>query len=355
MEEPYQYLGSSALTDQQRLNGDIEVVDIRRSEQSEAQLIETYPLHTQNIRNWLAAHPTAHDTRAPSSFPLARIVLVDKDSRTPCDGGPTASQIVDTFGLRLAYDYANSCVTGVTVLPPPAKSCPCTSAYMAAHPKLVAIWSASGPPSPLQALHHRNHCDIDHTASATFPLQAVIFASPCERARLKGLLSRPWDLALTSHSMFPAFLCGLAISQEVDKTQESINEAMRHVEARTGHHYSVRRHDEPAQGSWGHLSAKMSGFARKLASTSRKIQTATDLQTFMLTHAADKEPDSEPSERAAQLIRHHAGLMCNRLEMQRRQNEFLNQKVNIQLTAVSSASLPISPFVTIASLTRLLI
>lgn len=192
---------------------------------------------------------------------MAKIVLCHRDLRRPWEGSPTALRIVEHFGMRLAYEYARSCVTGVAELPKQHN----TTTYIGAHPKLVVLWSVTPSPSPPQ------HPQVT--------LRTVIFASLCERAGLKSLISKPWDLSLTSHPMFSAFLFGLAISQEVSNTQEGINEVMGHVEARTGHHNSLKRLEEPAQRSWGHLSAKMSGFARNLASTSRKIQVAADLKT----------------------------------------------------------------------------
>jgi len=316
MEELYEHFASSIAADQPRLCCDIEVIEIHWSQQTLS--IDTCGLTLQNVHKWLAAQSFDHDH--PASTCIAKFALCDKDMERPWEGSPTALRIIEHFDLRLAYEYARSCVTGTTKVPRQQGT---TTTYMAAHPKLVALWSvmATRASPPLSRV----------------TLQAVLFASPCERARLKGLLSKPWDPSLTSHPMFPAFLCGLALSQEVDSTQEEINEAMRHVEARTGHHNSLKRHKEPAQGSWGHLSAKMSGFARKLASTSRKIQMATELQNFIVTNL-DQEPGLGEMVHSRRLIGSHVQLMSARLEMQRQQNNFLVQKVNIQLTAVSLGS-----------------
>ena len=39
----------------------------------------------------------------------------------------------------------------------------------------------------------------------------------------------------TSHAMFPAFLCGLMMSRQVDETQNRIKAVLRQVEVRTSH------------------------------------------------------------------------------------------------------------------------
>ncbi|RYP53170.1 hypothetical protein DL768_001763 [Monosporascus sp. mg162] len=322
MEELYRYFSSYRIRSEQETDCFFEATEIWRNQTSGP--IKT--LTTQSLPAWLNKDWTEHNSCNEPAF-LARIAIATKDPTQPLESLPTILQIVDHFGLRLAYDYAMSCVIGVASLPPQSKSNGDVVAYTFAHPKLTAIWSAWHPLSPSPPTPNNNH-------PPTPPTQAIILACPTERDELKSLLSRSWDMALTSHTMFPAFLCGLIISHEVAKTQDSINKEMRPVEARTGHNNSTsQQREQPAGGSWGELSARMSGFARKLASTSRKIQVAKELQEFMLVHV-NKRGSVGANEVAAELVKHHIELISKRLEMHRLQNEFLLQKVNIQLTAI---------------------
>lgn len=132
--------------------------------------------------------------------------------------------------------------------------------------------------------------------------------------------------------MFPAFLCGLLMSHEVDETQNNTKVVVRCVEVRTGHHNFSSRREQPADSDMGQLSATMSGFATKLASTSRKIQVARELQRFITQESAGVDGDA-----AAELLKHLAALMDKRLEMQLLDNEFILQRVKIQLNAASIA------------------
>jgi len=365
MEELYEHYATSLppaaaanAESRRRLCGELEATEI---EWSDPEALETKPciksfgLTLQNLHKWLLATPSSsciqHDASETGTC-MARIVLCNKELKRPWQASPAALRVVEHFDMRLAYEYARTCVSGTGKLFSRGN----TTTYMLAHPKLVALWSVTRSPSPSPS-----------PVTATVTIQAIIFASPGERARLQGLVAKPWNPSLTFHDMFPGFLCGLALSQEVDSVQEDINEAMRHVEARTGHHNSLRgREEEPAPGSWGHLSAKMSGFARKLASTNRKIMVASELLGFITANFGSDSDSGLPSSssleegetetekkgkgekekwKGNQLMGNHVRLISARLDMQRVQNDFLVQKVNIQLTAVCL----FSPFFLISS------
>ncbi|RYP41956.1 hypothetical protein DL767_000587 [Monosporascus sp. MG133] len=318
----YRYFGTYSPSSEEKTDESFEAFDIGRKQTSGGHSIDIRCLTTEELPAWLGRDLKKHQSSNEPVSCLARIVLADNDSTQSWKSTSEVTQIASYFGLLLAHDYAMSCIAGVAALPPNGV----VGTYALVHPKLVAIWSARQPSSQLQPTPDSSH-------PPTFPTQAIILASASERAGLKKLLNRPWDFSLTSHTMFPAFLCGLIIGHEVDKTQESIKNDMRSVEARTGHHNSASRKQQPANGSWGHLSARMSGFARKLASTSRKIQVARELLNFILAHAK-KGAGVGADKDAAELIKHHVELMSRRLEMQRLQNEFLSQKANIQMTAI---------------------
>lgn len=128
------------------------------------------------------------------------------------------------------------------------------------------------------------------------------------------------------------------MSHEANETQNRIKVAVRQVEVRTGHRVFESRHEHPVAGEMGKLSATMSEFGTKLASTSRKIQVAMELRRFMLMHAGEREGvTGNPSEgAAANLIHHHVELMNTRHDMQLLDNEFTLERLRIQLNAVGT-------------------
>jgi hypothetical protein len=327
MEQLYRHLGSSSVWSEKETDWSLfEAIEIWHSQTSGRLWIQHSGL---SLSVNLSDDWTKRDSDGELFYRLARFVTVGKNPEQQGKSTSTEdfSKMVDHLGLRLAYDYAMSCVAGVAALPPESKSNSEVRAYtLVYHPKLAAIWSFTRP-----------------VASSTFPgrpssTQAIILASSEERARLKSLLDMQWDLVLTSHAMFPAFLCGLVMSHEVNETQNSIKVGVRQVEVRTGHHNFASRHEQPATGEMGQLSATMSGFATKLASTSRKIHVAKELQRFMLMHAGEREDMAGISNEGAatKLIPHHVELMHKRLEMQLLDNEFILERVKIQLNAVSA-------------------
>ncbi|KAK0651037.1 hypothetical protein B0T16DRAFT_367034 [Cercophora newfieldiana] len=267
---------------------------------------------TQNLLNWLA-EDLKNDVSTGEAL-VMRVITVPKFMEQPwkCVPSLPISQITDRLGLQFACDYTLSCVAGVADLSPCATNTD-TDIYALAHPKLTAIWSVQ-----------RHH----HTLRPQTQLVAI--ASLVEQSKLRDLLRQSWDFNLASHPMFPALLCGQIMSGAVSATQNSLLEKLRSVEVQTGHHNSkslVRPEALPVRESWERLSARMSGHERKLASTARKIDTAMELQDFVLQRSGATHDGRE-------MIQHQTRLLRTQLGMQRRQNEFLLQHVKIQLTAV---------------------
>lgn len=326
MQEVYQYLVDSASPSVElQTDGTFDAIDIWGDGASGKISVESCTLTTpESLLDWVDKNSseTTPSTSCNSRSYLGRIVVADRDStmtwRSPC--GPVA----DRFGLRLAHDYAVGSMMGLTTFPP-AQTQPGTRAYAAVHTTLATIWSQE-----TQELEVSSRASSETTSGAP-RLQAIILTSPKERAEVRRILQRPWDSSLFMHPMFLALLVGLVLGQLVNKTHNTIHLSVRSIEARTGHHNSSRLLEQVdyVSGSWGHLSAKMSGFARKLANTSRKIEMTHKLHEFMLLHAAEDDGTTE-------LVKHQLELLKGRVDMQRLQNDFLVQKVNIQLTAVSA-------------------
>ncbi|KAK3338606.1 hypothetical protein B0T25DRAFT_426744, partial [Lasiosphaeria hispida] len=164
-----------------------------------------------------------------------------------------------------------------------------------------------------------------------------------ERTELLGALKSKWAPSLVSHPMFPAFLCSLMLSQEMDTTLDDIKGTVREVEARTGHHrFTTRRQTRPAAGELGNLSAQMSGCAAKLANGTRKLQVIESLNSFMLHHASpipnpsaddnDEHDDNRPS--STTLVTSYHALVAHRTQMQTVDSAYVQQRVQVQIAAL---------------------
>jgi len=340
MEELYRHFGSSCLSVEEYSQWSLfETTEIWQDRNSGRLWIQQESFSPQHLPAWRSGKSAKH---YPSSEPLSRhvrLVVVGKDpkqsQKEKCLG--CLPQIVDDFGLRLAYDYAMSCVTIVTELPHQSKTdCKVYTYTVVYHHKLIAIWSFTRPTASAKPMPTDSLPTQDCNYKPSHLTQGIILAGPQERAILKGLLRKQWDPTLSLHAMFPAFLCGLLMSQQVDQMQSYIKEALRRVEVRTGHHIFTGRQEQPAMGSLAYLSAQMSGFATKLASTTRKIQVTRELQSFMLAHsqeAAEFGSDADV-DATVKIVEHHVEFMDKRLEMQLLDNGLANERVRIQLNAV---------------------
>lgn len=338
MDETYRYLSSHRLWDSTNptKSQSVEVVEIWHSHSSAGLHIQHCHIALQETSQWLAQPLTklGKDGRAYSL--LVRLVFA---AYNPSDDG--LDHLLDHFGLRDARDYAISCIAGIDVLPQAeATRRTFTLTY---HPKLAVVWTHSSPvASTAQNLS---------TSSSTAFTQGIIFASSEQRAALSNLLQRQWDLHLVSHAMFPVFICGLMMDHEVDLTQNKIKVEVRTVEVRTGHHRFASRKENAAAGQMGELSASMSGLCTKLASTARKIQVAREFQDFMnaQVQARLERNGSAPVDNLKKrdesigedLLDQNIKLMRKRLEMKLLHNQYILERVRIQLAAVSSMLLAV--------------
>ena len=317
--------------------------------------VESRPIQALSLDNWLE-EPSQKYILTGQHTRILRLVWVglDPESSHASRRSPSTrelQQLLDRWDLQEGYDYALSCFAGVSSLPPRQDARIFTATY---HPKLAVAWS---------------HRIVDGGRPET---RAVVFAEGEERAELLRVLQSKWSPSLVGHAMFPAFLCSLMLSQELDTTLEDIKEVVRNVEARTGHHrFSTRRQTRPAAGELGSLSAEMSGCSAKLANGTRKLKVVETLNAFMLQHAgggADApsgRPDEEkknikdgnqprayvtqdifrsrpestshhhrPEPSPSKILTHHLGLLRDRAEMQSVDSAYVQQRVQVQIAAL---------------------
>lgn len=332
MDETYRYLSSHRLWDSANptKSQSVEAIEIWRSHSSAGLHIQHSHIALQETSQWLAQSLTKLGKDGGPYSLLVRLVFA---AYNPSDDG--LDHLLDHFGLRDARDYAISCIAGIDALP---QAEPTRRTFtLTYHPKLAVIWSHSSPVASTAQ-------DISTSSSTAFT-QGIIFASSEQRTALSDLLQRQWDLQLVYHAMFPAFICGLMMDYEVDITQNKIKVEVRTVEVRTGHHRFASRKENAAAGQMGELSASMSGLCTKLASTARKIEVAREFQDFMnaQVQATLEQRASAPvgnlenrhESIGEDLLDQNIKLMKKRLEMKLLDNQYILERVRIQLAAVS--------------------
>jgi len=310
----------------------INVTEIWGHDESPASCVESRPISSLSLSNWLE-EPANKYIKADPCTRTVRLVWVGEDSATFRHSPSTRElqELLAAWNLQSGYDYALSCYAGVSALPPQHGARIFTATY---HPKLAMAWSHN----ILEGVPETN---------------MVVFAEGEERKELLLALQSKWSPSFIGHPMFPAFLCSLMLSQELDTTLEDIKTVVRNVEARTGYHrFSTRRQTRPAAGELGSLSAEMSGCAAKLANGTRKLKVVEALNAFMLKHAdhgtptptritptvfmeeADEKTRRPEQHSSAAVLTSHLGLINQRVEMQFVDSAYVQQRVQVQIAAL---------------------
>jgi hypothetical protein len=339
----HRHFGSHSLWDKYSVpkSPTIDVTEVWGHDSSGSLVVENKTLSSMDLVNWL--------NEAPEKFLLsethrriARLVWVGENPKTSrwSPSRSDLSHILETWNIQHAFDYAQSCFAGVSALPQLDGVRSFTTTY---HPKLAIAWSHGA------------------TGSVGNSTQGVMFAGAEQRVELVRTLESRWTFELAAHAMFPAFLCSLVLASEFDATAGGIKSDVREVEVRTGHHRFSHRQEQPAAGELGHLSARMSGCAAKLANGTRKLKVVAALNEFILEHSGDEQCTNsrgrdelvawgsklEPTRHSSatissdshagsgkSLLTHHIRLMQHRLQMQLVDNEYVQQRVQVQIAAL---------------------
>jgi hypothetical protein len=161
----------------------------------------------------------------------------------------------------------------------------------------------------------------------------MILAGDKEQQYLNKLLKSKskWNIGTASHAMFPAFLFAFMFHGEIEVTQHGMKPGIQQIEARTGYSDFKTARKKPAAGELGSLSAQMSGFAVRLASTERKDKTLRKLMEFV-QRKLDAPQSATPEADA--LMRNHIGVLQERLTMQAMDREYTLKRVQIQIDVV---------------------
>ena len=336
MDDIYHHFGRRKIWDKHDVPKapSLDVTEIWQHPSLDRVVIEHKTISSADLNGWIEEEP-ARCFGGEQHGRIVRLIWVGKSptSRRQIPSTKSLDHVLDSWELKTASEYAQSCFAGVSALPPQDNIRTFTLTY---HPKLAVAWSHN---SYKQGL-------TPHT-------QGVIYAEPEERTELVGILESHWHSPLMTHAMFPAFLCAIMFIHQLDITSDGIKTEVREVELRTGHRRNTRRRQEaPASGELGQLSAKMSGCASKLASGIRKIKVVEALNDFMLANAltpsveksgSGNETNLSISSRkqarllsvaGREILESSVDLIKDRLRMQVVENEYMQQRVQIQIAAL---------------------
>lgn len=295
----------------------------------------------------------------PGHTLLLRLVLVTIQTapatkkKTVKIAKATHSQLLDAFGLKLANDFLKSTITSVTAFPkvnvaPGAKLC----SYAFNHaPKLAAIWSqvrytgeeGRNNQAPTQGIIYmtedRGTSDaIGHRSDEKSP--ATPGFTPGNM--LKKLLASPFCADLYLNSMAPALILAMLLGFEIDLTQSRIKVAISDIETKTGYHtFRSRATGSTTADQLGRLAVQASGSASKLASVERKSAAVQKVLNF-IAKELDRQGSADASSaalNAQELLRHHVGVLEQRLEMQMLNTRYTMKRVDIQINAVCELQL----------------
>ncbi|KAI5467162.1 hypothetical protein BGZ63DRAFT_418883 [Mariannaea sp. PMI_226] len=303
-----------------------DVTEIWRNQSTGAIRCEDRVVEVPHVASWLA-----EETVADESLVL-RLVWTVLDFGTKTVGLPKTalSAILTEFGLKLAFEYSLTRVSGVNEFPPTkdAGSDSVRQAHAFTYaPKLASVWSHT---------HFRNTKSL--RTSATY---GIVLAAEKQKVVLKALLRSKWQPTISTHPMFPAFLFTFMLSTEIEETVAGMKPRIQEVETRTGHQSFESKRKGAASGLLGELSAEMSGSASKLASAERKSKTIEKLTDFILKHSGEEAIVSTASPQTAginldgdSLMRSHVNVLRERLSMQSLDNAYTLKRVQLQIEAL---------------------
>ncbi|KAM3505030.1 hypothetical protein MY11210_008130 [Beauveria gryllotalpidicola] len=255
---------------------------------------ETEPLHTLALRLVLVAVQTTVNAKK-------RTLNISKEVH---------GQIIKAFGLKLAHEHVKSTVTSVTALPKiktGSGSELCCYSFNHA-PKLAAVWSQ---------------------------VRSVNADVADECAAIQGIIYMGEDARVDDTAWPRQLLLAMQLGFEIALTQTRIKAVVSDIEAKTGYHIFENRVAASAHAELGQLAVRASGSATKLASIDRKSTSMHKVLHFVI-----KELDKEASaagavlRNAQQLLRHHVGVLEERLEMQPLDTHYTMKRVDIQINAL---------------------
>lgn len=229
-------------------------------------------------------------------------------------------KLVTEFGLKLAYGYLQSTITGVNAFPKTRSSGSEQEAFAFNYaPKLTATWS--------------------HTRFETRPpvTYGIISASDDYKIILQRLLGSQWQPSLPGHPMFLPFLFSLMFDLDCCKIVHKMKKRVQESEMKTWTNRSGDQH--AAMGELEDLFIDMGNAASKLASVGRKSTSLEGLLDFIIQHVSESGQGNLPAGHQISdgndLMRYNANVLRERHGMQVLDTNFTLKRVQVQMSAVS--------------------
>jgi hypothetical protein len=248
--------------------------------------------------------------------------------------------LCEQFGLRTAYKYFHTFVSGVASLP--RESTPEFERQAFAFcfgPKLAAIWS-----------HRLSKTSTDDITEGIIFTQGDVV----QQTYLEFISKIPWNHGICLSSAFLAYLFSMVLCSEIDTLQKNILQGVKEIEGETGFHGFAERKKKLEQGrslateAMVEMSAMASGFTTKLAGTGRKTDMIEQLLELMLKRASEDRANRErlASGRTAKedepdggpILEAHVEVMRQRMKMQSSETKYIQERVQIQISAVSDGA-----------------
>ncbi|XWX01912.1 hypothetical protein V2A60_009942 [Cordyceps javanica] len=306
-----------------------------------------------DVPDWL--QNGAGSDAKPGHALLLRLVLVSirpalkTKKRIVSIAKETHDQLIKAFGLKLANEFLKGTITSVTAFPkvsvaPDAELC----CYAFNHaPKLAAIWSQvrytderglTRKTATEGIIYMTSDAENSNVSSQKHVEKSAPAAAFTPSEVLRRLLDSPFCADIYSDSMATALILAMQLGFEIDVTQSRIKTAIRGIEAKTGYHTFKSRvaASTQAQVELGQLAVQASGSATKLASIDRKSTSMQKVLQFIVKQL-DKEglgAAGSAAHNAQQLLRHHVGVLEERLEMQMLDTRYTMKRVDIQINAI---------------------
>jgi hypothetical protein len=142
---------------------------------------------------------------------------------------------------------------------------------------------------------------------------------------------------LIGHPMAIAYFTAMSLGVHIDRSSQEALLSIGEVERRTGHHIWGNFDGDVAKGDFSTLSAKMTGCASQLAMVKRSARFLHEILSFAAEHSEMLEDDPR-SRKLSQASDKCQKALQRRLTMQEIYAEYLLQRTQNQLTAVSSSA-----------------
>lgn len=302
---------------------DVEITETTKANDITAQAIKTRRLPNSELETWLLDNSTSRTTTTePSSqFQMAWIPLIK-------DSNPWRYQIrkssfdlvLYNFQIEAAVGYCSTATAGLANFEVSTEEGVIQNYSIFLSDLLTVSWSYNS----------RNR-----------RTRGVCLGDPWIISTSQNLLK--YQTSLLSHPMALGYIVAMVLGHLVDRDLLREKRIVAEIENRTGYHGWKQSFAGIAKGDYGTLSARMSGCATSLSGLKRITKVLGQTLKFVAMPSKQEGDTLRLSTEQTQITEQIRGdpeiILTQRLEVQEIQLDFLIRRAEIQLTAVSRASL----------------